>query len=339
MAKEDLAAFLAVLPSNKNLQNATFAADVLPPLIRSLGYRDEHLFFEPSSPPGFGWRWDAIVAPSRTAQAWLAFETKVVHTEILRHQWTQQLRIFVDQLGAEFGVLLTPFLLLVYQRAIGEHHVFDLRRATLDVDRLWDLLKAPAALPAGPKPAPPGKERGPQKCPHFHADRAKLKVAWKAVESAVTAADKGRTLEELAAQLFGGIDYLNVKYRGIPTASSEIDLVLEYQNANHTNVFDEYGRYSLVECKNWSNAVGAKHVRDFVGKLQKTKTHLGFMCTTNGITGANGGEDALREQKWTFDSHRILIVVLAADHYEDVLRGVCFDEIVDNESDRVRFDM
>jgi hypothetical protein len=76
-----------------------------------------------------------------------------------------------------------------------------------------------------------------------------------------------------------------------------------------------------------------------VGKLQKSQVRIGFLFAVNGITGANCGEDALREVKFAFDANRILVVVLAEDHLDEIENGRCFDELLDTEVDRLRFDM
>jgi hypothetical protein len=139
--------------------------------------------------------------------------------------------------------------------------------------------------------------------------------------------------------LFEGLTFARVKYRNLQTASSEIDIVVENVGNDRRTFFDEYGRYALVECKNWDRPVGAKHVRDFVGKLHKSQVRLGFLFAINGITGVNCGEDALREVNLAFDASQTLVIVLAEDHLEAIANGACFDELLDAEVDRLRFDL
>ncbi|WP_409025367.1 restriction endonuclease [Halalkalicoccus salilacus] len=62
---------------------------------------------------------------------------------------------------------------------------------------------------------------------------------------------------------------------------------------------DEYGWYILVECKNWSTAIGASEIRDFIGKMDSSKTRLGVVFARNGISGESKGA-----QKKIEDEHQ-----------------------------------
>lgn len=100
----------------------------------------------------------------------------------------------------------------------------------------------------------------------------------------------------------------------------------------------EYGRYFLVECKNWAAPAGAREIRDFLGKLRKSRVRLGIYFSRNGITGEQHGTDALREIHSAYDQDEICIVVVseqdlaALQHVQDVL------EVVEEKLDAIRFD-
>jgi hypothetical protein len=76
-------------------------------------------------------------------------------------------------------------------------------------------------------------------------------------------------------------------------------------------LFDELVRYSLVECKNWYQPVGASTIRDFFRKLEKSKIKLGIVFAKNGITGANSGLDAFEEIREKFSSNGVFVVVFS----------------------------
>jgi hypothetical protein len=54
----------------------------------------------------------------------------------------------------------------------------------------------------------------------------------------------------------------------------------------------------LIECKNWSVAVGAAHVREFATKLEHRACAYGVLIAANGITGnaqdRTAAHDAIR---------------------------------------------
>ncbi|MCL4552513.1 MAG: restriction endonuclease, partial [Candidatus Marsarchaeota archaeon] len=101
----------------------------------------------------------------------------------------------------------------------------------------------------------------------FSIDAKEYSAALAKTKKARTNEQKKQSLEGLAKLLFQGIPFLSFKYSNLRTASAEIDLVFLYRGFKETTVFDELGRYFLVECKNWKDPVGAKHVRDFIGKM------------------------------------------------------------------------
>ena len=125
-----------------------------------------------------------------------------------------------------------------------------------------------------------------------------------AVEKAEkTNKDKGKSLEDLARFLLGeSVSALSCKYINLQTRSSEIDLIIEYDpSKGYLPLFEELGRFSLIECKNWSKPVGAGPVRDFMGKLDKCKARLGVIFSKNGShRSSNSGADALREIQKSF---------------------------------------
>lgn len=149
---------------------------------------------------------------------------------------------------------------------------------------------------------------------------------------------KQQSLERLAKLLFQGIPFLSFKYSNLRTASSEIDLVFLYMGFKKTTVFDELGRYLLVECKNWKDPVGAKHVRDFIGKMQKSRVKLGVLVAPNGVTGASDSADALREIHTIYDKDGLFVVVIAEEHLELLKQGANFYELLEYEVESIRFD-
>ncbi len=78
--------------------------------------------------------------------------------------------------------------------------------------------------------------------------------------------------------------------------SEEIDVA--FFNNKQKNGFPFLEYLLLVECKNWSAAVGAIHVREFATKLEHRACAYGVLVAANGITGnaqdRTAAHDAIR---------------------------------------------
>jgi len=317
----------------------SFVIDAVPQLVRSLGYSEHFLLFEYR----LGRRYiaDALVTASPALPARLLIEAKSRRFAGRRMlaDGERQLREYQSAANSELAIMFAPHFLWV----LSDGHIdrFNLETVTRDqVVIIYDMLKSPTGWPPQLPftPAAP-TQSGQITFHHFSVSRESLTACITAVEAAETNDEKGKSLEALAALLFGGISGVSVKYRNLLGASNEIDLVLEYNRTVYNPALDEFGRYSLVECKNWAVPVGAKHVRDFKAKLDKTQVKLGFLLARNGVTGAHEGADALREIHSGMDRDGIFIIVLALDDITAILNGSDFHQVIDDKIDRLRFDL
>jgi hypothetical protein len=111
------------------------------------------------------------------------------------------------------------------------------------------------------------------------------------VDSAATNQDKGSRFETLAIYLFEHLDGVEVTDHDIRMPSEEIDLVL--WNAQREEILRPWEAIILVECKNWSAAVGAPALDNFIGKLRRRGLKTGIFVAANGVTGSfiNGDGD------------------------------------------------
>lgn len=156
------------------------------------------------------------------------------------------------------------------------------------------------------------------------------------VRNAQTSTEKGKSLEKLAGLVFKGFPYISIREKNLRTSSAEIDLVLAYTPPDHPTVFDEYGRYFLVECKNWSRSVGANVVRDFKGKMDSAKVDLGIIVASDGITGRSG-QDAVDELNQYFQRDGVTVVVIDESDLESLIIGKDLYEILEGKIFNRRF--
>jgi hypothetical protein len=103
------------------------------------------------------------------------------------------------------------------------------------------------------------------------------------VDAAVTAHQKGVAFESLADYLLGTLNGVEVAGRDVDMAAEEIDLVL--WNAQIEEVLRPWDGVILVECKNWSAAVGAPQLDSFIGKMRRRALKTGIFIAANGVTG------------------------------------------------------
>jgi hypothetical protein len=105
-----------------------------------------------------------------------------------------------------------------------------------------------------------------------------------AVETAESADDKGRTLEELCSRLFASVPGLTVTGR-VRTETEEIDISV--LNDSSEPRLRREGALILAECKNWTARCGKDEFVLFHSKLKNRSRRctLGFLISWNGFAG------------------------------------------------------
>lgn len=318
--------------------SARIAADVVPALVEWVGFDPSWIRFEYAFVYGAQRVrvLDAVVLEPETERPFVVFEIKEGGRRHRGVDGYAQLQELLDATGAFAGIWLTVTGLVTVGMdetvtinfgAVGPNDLEPLRSVLQRAHAEWRQ----GALRLGRRP-PPARRGRPGK-------RPECEQRLQTIIDAVTNDDKKKILEGLVRFLVDQVDYLLVKYADGRTASSEIDLVVENRGRSRHTMFDEYGRHFLIECKNWSQRVGAKEVRDFVGKLLKTKIRLGVLATREGVTGESGGEDALREIHFCYDALETAVLVLTEEDLVALCSGADLHSLLDQKLDRLRFDL
>ncbi|HET6764619.1 MAG TPA: restriction endonuclease, partial [Longimicrobiaceae bacterium] len=253
------------------------AADVIPGLVEWLGYDPGWVRFEYAYVYGAARVRvaDAVLLEPEIDRAFLLFEVRDSRRPIKLVEPRSEFYELREVAGAYAGIILTPAGVTVFGPELSFviefgkvtlEHLEELRRR-LQLGYAWWYERS---VMVGPRKPVPRRGRPGQ--------RPECESLLRAVRDAVTNDEKKQSLEGLVRFLIERVDYLRVKYTDIRTASSEIDLIVENRGRSRHTMFDEFGRHFLIECKNWSGNVGAKEVRDFVGKLLKTRIRLGILA-------------------------------------------------------------
>ena len=108
--------------------------------------------------------------------------------------------------------------------------------------------------------------------------------------------EKGKQFEDVVKDLVALVDGLEVVGSNVNNGIQEIDI--QVRNRNQENVWEAvFDPMVFIECKNWSEPVKSKEVRDFEGKLIHSKLKAGILISVNGLSGdgIQGGWGAVKE--------------------------------------------
>lgn len=145
-------------------------------------------------------------------------------------------------------------------------------------------------------------------------DRARLQALLDSCDSAVRAVQKGRAFEELIVSLFSQIPGIEIVERNVLNAFETEELDIALWNDQHPDGLYFLPYQLMVECKNWTNAVGSAEVAYFIARIGERGCDYGFLFAANGVTGEPGELTAARFQIATALSRgKRLIVISRAD--------------------------
>lgn len=339
----------------------------IPGFVENLGYHMDNVYFDVSYEPSERYPYigsiDAAIKGDVTAPIWMTISTNYDedpgmaedvswpgHRGRLAELDFQSLKEIHSTTETQYSVVLSNYRIAFYDGYdfYGSAHS-DLNQEKVEV--IFQALQSPKSLPKE-KEGVKAKELERFHKRHLRRQDENLSISintdnysislddfWRhfqKVQNAETNAEKGESLEKLAELLFEGFPYISVREKNLRTSSAEIDLVLEYNSPDSPTIFDEYSRYLLVECKNWSQSVGANVVRDFKGKMDSAKVDLGIIVASNGITGRSG-QDAVDELNQYFQRDGVTIVVIDESDLESLIVGKDLYEILEGKIFNRRF--
>ncbi|WP_339911552.1 restriction endonuclease [Symmachiella dynata] len=112
-------------------------------------------------------------------------------------------------------------------------------------------------------------------------------------DAAATMPAKGKALEELACYLFGLIPGVSITERNAMNSFDTEEIDVACWNEQDPAGLKSFNALILVECKNWSKAVGSQEVSWFLTKIEHRSLDFGILLAVNGVTGdANDGKQA-----------------------------------------------
>lgn len=153
--------------------------------------------------------------------------------------------------------------------------------------------------------------------------------SWGAVEDLIlrcrtqglSAADRGRALEDLVAVTFSTIPGVDVGARNELSVFENEELDLGMTNLRERDGLPTVDTMFLVECKNWSKPVGSIEICWFATKLRRSGQTFGVLVSTEGITGDRARLTAARFEVATALSEGQQVVVLTLDELHWIRSG------------------
>ncbi|MFC7166479.1 restriction endonuclease [Halospeciosus flavus] len=329
--------FLSTLPERTFDSPEEFEKEVVPELVRLLGYDESNLHFQVAIEPQYDLLPDAEVSRRPSKRPYLLLEADY-EEEHISEKTREMMRDYGQVSGAEYVVLIDQNELVVQHDGEGEQRVVDLN----DLDEattsgIAEQLHPPQSLPDEPIVEYEPPEDRIINTEHFTLDLDHYESILETVRDPDSTQEKGESLEELAALLFDGIEATKTVEQNVYGESSEVDVVARYEGKDDYTFFEEYNRYVMVECKNWSKSIGAKQIRDFKGKLQTSNVDLGIFFAQDGVTGGSRGEFALGELDLAFRNEDIAIVVVDDRDLEWIRNGNSFYDLLEKKLYTLRF--
>lgn len=115
--------------------------------------------------------------------------------------------------------------------------------------------------------------------------QARIKAYLADMDNAQTNAEKGRALEDLVCYLFGKVPGITITRRNELNEFEAEEIDVAFWNNPNEKGFYFLPNIVLVECKNWSGAVGSDEVAWFDTKLRARGQSFGVLVAARGVTG------------------------------------------------------
>ena len=140
---------------------------------------------------------------------------------------------------------------------------------------------------------------------------------------------KGKALESLAAEIFKSIKGLKILKVNARLHAEELDLLLK--NDITVGFWRFAGSPIVVECKNWSQKVGAREVSVLFDKLVSLgpKVCTGILIAPHGVTGDSHSDAVLKVREKRQQGRDIII--LDKTDLEEIAQGVHPVEVIDKK--------
>lgn len=174
----------------------------------------------------------------------------------------------------------------------------------------------------------------------FHLNLTFAQALLKQTLAAEDSEQKGLVMERLVAYLLTCIAGLELAEFRLKARDHETDLLIR-NGVRGDPLFEVFGPYVGVECKNWDRSVGVQEVNHFIANLRFAYLHSGVLVARKGISG--GKDEDRRNAELAvlkaFHQDNIIVCILTAADLDRVVRGqVTMPGLLLAEYEKIRFD-
>lgn len=343
MSFEEFKKFLTSIPNQEYHHRDEAVPSIISETTSTLGYSHDNVFHEVSLGESNTTYADAIIASQITARPYIVINVQHLSTSTTTNTKSDLLNQ-KENFRADYAATIAPRR-VYYTDEETVNQVSLVEPSTDAIKRLYDCLERPVSLPTEPVSQfydnknirGTGIEPQASYGRFFDINLTKYRHLYNQVVEASTNKEKKESLEGTAALLFNSISCLGVRSRNLRTSTGEIDLLVEYTPPDQQTIFDEYGKYILVECKHWRTSVGADEIRKFCDKLRETKIRFGVLFARNGITGEDSNKNAFRRVDDAFQQDGIIILVITQRDLEVIKEHADFYEMLEMKLFNRRF--
>jgi hypothetical protein len=102
--------------------------------------------------------------------------------------------------------------------------------------------------------------------------------------------------EDLVCFIFEKIPGITLPQRNVLNKFESEEIDVAFFNEQHPNGLKSFNHLLLIECKNWSRAVGSVELGAFISKVRNRGLGFGILIAANGITGRPEDSTAAHQQ-------------------------------------------
>jgi hypothetical protein len=151
--------------------------------------------------------------------------------------------------------------------------------------------------------------------------QAAIRKLLRVADRAKTPPAKGKAFEDLACCLFENIPGISLSHRNALNVFESEEIDVAFWNEQDPKGLKWLKAFLLVECKNWSAAVGSAEVITFIAKLRNRGLDFGILIAANGITGNPEDSRRAHHQVSLALSDKIQLIVITRGEIEELKDG------------------
>jgi hypothetical protein len=157
------------------------------------------------------------------------------------------------------------------------------------------------------------------------------------IEKSSNTSDSGKYLEFLSAYLFFTFGKFEV-FRNTISLHAEHDLKIRNLITDDP-ILELFGRYLLVECKNWEDKPDSSIIKKFISNVRFARCNTGILITKKEVTGTTRRDSAWYVIRAEYHRDNVIVIVITKKDLKQIAKGeISFLELLKKRYEQIRFD-